>query len=66
MGFFCTDFEILYVKRFMTLNVQQLVHLGRLYTQNSFSLKDKNGIILKVIRGTQNIDNQIISCISFV
>lgn len=50
----------------MTLNVQQLVHLGRLYTNNSFSLKDKNGIILKVIRGTQNIDNQIISCIYFV
>lgn len=50
----------------MTLNVQQIVHLGRLYTHNSFSLKDKNGIILKVIRGTQNIDNQIISCIYFV
>ena len=70
---FCADFEILYEKCFMTLNVHQLVHLadsvrylGPLYTHSCFSFEDKNGSILKMIQGTQYIDNQIITGISFV
>lgn len=70
---FCENFESLYSRSFMTLNVHQLVHmaegvrcLGPLYTHSCFPFEDKNGFILKLIRGTQNIDNQIITGISFV
>lgn len=57
----------------MTLNIHQLVHLsdsvrtlGPLYTHSCFSFEDKNGFLLKTIRGTQNIDSQIITGIAFV
>ncbi|KAK3085913.1 hypothetical protein FSP39_010520, partial [Pinctada imbricata] len=70
---FCGKFEDLYSRSFMTLNMHQLVHLadgvrclGPLYTHSCFPFEDKNGIVLKMIRGTQNIDNQIITGISFI
>ncbi|XP_061183192.1 uncharacterized protein LOC133191454 [Saccostrea echinata] len=70
---FCEHFENLYSRSFMTLNVHQLVHmaqgvrcLGPLYTHSCFPFEDKNGFILKLIRGTQNIDNQIITGVSFI
>ncbi|XP_062599997.1 uncharacterized protein LOC134261585 [Saccostrea cucullata] len=70
---FCADFEYLYEKCFMTLNIHQLVHLadsvrvlGPLYTHSCFSFEDKNGFLLKMIQGTQNIDSQIVTGISFV
>jgi len=70
---FCKEFASLYHERFMTLNMHQLVHLpdsvrqlGPLYTHSCFSFEDKNGVILKMIRGTQCIDNQITTGISFV
>ena len=70
---FCEHFEDLYSRSFMTLNVHQLVHmaegvrcLGPLYTHSCFPFEDKNGFILKLIRGTQNIDNQIITGVSFI
>jgi len=70
---FCKNFELLYDKCFMTLNVHQLVHLadsvrylGHLYTHSCFPYEDKNGFVLQTIRGTQNIDTQTITGISFV
>lgn len=57
----------------MTLNIHQLDHLsdsvrtlGPLYTHSCFPIKDKIGFLLKTIRGTQNIDSQIITGISLV
>ena len=70
---FCENFATLYNECYMTLNVHQLVHivdsvrqLGPLYTHSCFPFEDKNGFVLKQIRGTQNIDNQIITGVSFV
>lgn len=59
---FCELFADLYDDRFMRLNVHQLLHLsdartlGPLYTHSCFSFEDKNGVLLKMIKGTQNID----------
>lgn len=70
---FCELFADLYDVRFMRLNVHQLLHLpdsvrtlGPLYTHSCFSFEDKNGVLLKMIRGTQNIDNQIVTGVSFI
>ena len=70
---FCEQFSTLYDECYMTLNVHQLLHLadsvrdlGPLYTHSCFSFEDKNGFVLKTIRGTQNIDSQIVTGISFV
>ena len=70
---FVKHFAFLYDKCHMTLNIHQLVHLadsvlslGPLYTHSCFSFEDKNGILLRMIRGTQNIDNQIITGVSFL
>lgn len=70
---FCESFAVLYDDRFMRLNVHQLLHLpdsvrtlGPLYTHSCFSFEDKNGVLLKMIRGTQNIDNQIVTGVSFI
>lgn len=65
---FCELFADLFDVRFMRLNVHQLLHppdsaktLGPLNTHSCFSFEDKNGVLLKMIRGTQNIDNQIVT-----
>ena len=70
---FCKHFAELYSECYLTLNVHQLVHLadsvrylGPLYTHSCFSFEDKNGIVLKMIKGTQGIDNQIITGVSFL
>ena len=53
--------------------MHQLVHLadsvrqlGPLYTHSCFPFEDKNGFLLKTIKGTQNIDSQMVTGISFV
>jgi len=70
---FVKMFGVLYDKCSITLNFHQLVHLadsvrylGPLYTHSCFPFEDKNGILLKMIRGTQNIDNQIMTGVSFL
>lgn len=70
---FVKDFISLYDLSFTTLNFHQLLHLADsviclwpLYTQSCFHFEDKNGVLLKIIRGTQNIENQIITGISFL
>ena len=69
---FCRGFRELYEERYETLNVHQLLHLadnvrdlGPLYTHSCFSFEDKNGFILKLIHGTQFIDSQILTAVSF-
>ncbi|WAR27548.1 LOW QUALITY PROTEIN: hypothetical protein MAR_013252 [Mya arenaria] len=59
-------FSTLYGTCFMTLNLHQLVRLadsvrtlGPLFTHSCFPFEDKNGVLLNMIQGTQNIDNQI-------
>jgi hypothetical protein len=70
---FVSQFSCLYDTCYMTLNLHQLVHLadsvrtlGPLYTHSCFPFEDKNGILLRMICGTQNIDNQIITGVSFL
>lgn len=57
----------------MTLNLHQILHmadsvryLGPLYSHSCCSFEDHNGVLLKMIRATQNIDNQITTGISFI
>ena len=40
--------------------------LGPLYTHSYFSFEDKNGFILRLIHGTQFIDNQILSAVALI
>lgn len=70
---FCEGVAHFYDECFMRLNVHQLLHLadcvrylGPLYTSSCFSFEDKNGVLLKMIKGTQNIDSQIVTGVSFV
>ena len=67
---FCKSFSSLYQERFYTLNIHQLLHLvddvrdlGQLHTHSCFTFEDKNGFILKLIHGTQSVNNQIISAV---
>ena len=69
---FCSSFPRLYAARFTTMNIHQLLHLvddvrdlGPLFTHSCFHFEDKNGFILKFINGTQSIDRQILSAVSF-
>lgn len=50
---FCKTFSTLYNNRYMTLNIDQLVHLvdsvrelGPLYTHSCFPYEDNNGFVL--------------------
>lgn len=66
-------FESLYGKKYMTLNLHQLVHLtdcvrhtGPLYVNNCFIFEDFNGFIVKHIHGTQGIDTQLANIVSML
>ena len=55
----------------MTINIHSLLHLpetvkelGPLYVYSLFHFEDKNGYILKLIHGTQNIPFQLASAVS--
>lgn len=70
---FYENFSELYEECYMTLNLHQLLHLadsvrylGPLYTSSCFSFENNNGFLLKMIRGTQSIDKQITTGISFI
>lgn len=69
---FCSSFPAIYAARFTTMNIHRLLHLvddvrdlGPLFTHSCFHFEDKNGFILKFINGTQSIDGQILSAVSF-
>lgn len=64
-------FDKLYPIRHMTINIHSLLHLpstvlelGPLYLYSLFHFEDKNGYILKLIHGTQNIPLQLASAVS--
>ena len=66
-------FPYLYELRYQTINIHNLLHLpqsvrelGPLWTNSCFHFEDKNGYILKMIRGTQNVASQIVTAVSFV
>ena len=70
---FVADFEKLYAKRFLTLNVHRCLHLadqveagGPLFCYSCFPFEDKNGYILKMIQGARHVDSQVVSAISMV
>ena len=69
---FVEKFQILYYLRHCTLNLHQLIHLvdqvrqlGALWTHACFTFEDKVRVILKFIHGSQSIDSQIVTAVSF-
>lgn len=73
LEYFCFMFPFLYDLRYQTINVHNLLHLpqavrelGPLWTHSCFHFEDKNGYILKMIHGTQNVSSQIVTAVSFV
>lgn len=70
---FCSQMGPLYGKRYETANVHLLVHLadsvralGPLWTHSCFHFEDKNGYLLRLIHGTQNIPMQMINAVKLV
>lgn len=64
-------FSGLYDVKYMTLNVHQLLHLadevrnlGPLHSFSCFSFEDKNGFVLKMIRGSRHVDSQVLNAIT--
>jgi hypothetical protein len=67
------DTALLLEKKYMTLNLHQLVHLtdcvrhtGPLSVNNCFIFEDFNGFIVKHIHGTQGIDSQLANIVSML
>lgn len=63
----------LYGARYMTANVHLLVHLadsvrtlGPLWTHSCFHFEDKNGYLLCLIQGTQNIPVQMVNAVKII
>ncbi|XP_056462598.1 uncharacterized protein LOC130402460 [Gadus chalcogrammus] len=70
---FCSQMCDLYGERYLTANVHLLVHLadsvralGPLWTHSCFHFEDKNGYLLRLIHGTQNIPIQMVSAVKLV
>ncbi|XP_078533887.1 LOW QUALITY PROTEIN: uncharacterized protein LOC144820125 [Lissotriton helveticus] len=66
-------FNDLYEKRFLTMNVHQLVHLvdsvratGPLFTANCFVFEDLNGFLLQHVHGTVGIETQILDAVNMI
>lgn len=64
---FCSDIDHLYGQEQLTFNVHQLVHLplsverwGPLWATSAFRFENNNGLLLKLIHGTQQISMQIV------
>lgn len=60
---FCHQFEGLYGRRYMTLNVNSLFHLtdcvrelGSLWVYSCFYFENQNGILKSLVHGTQQVD----------
>lgn len=65
---FCIKFDHYYGARHYTANIHNLVHLcdnvrdaGPLWAFSCFPFEDKNGFLLKLFHGTQNVAFQIVS-----
>ena len=62
-----------YGLRYATMNIHQFINLvddaldlGPLYTHDLFAMEDKNRELLNFINGTQQIDSQITTAISYI
>ena len=70
---YCFKMEVYYSKRCMTANLHHLLHLpqsvynnGPLFMYSCFPFEGKNGQLLRLIKGTQHIDQQIIEAIGIM
>lgn len=70
---FCSQMANLYGERFETTNIHLLVHLadsvrdlGPLWTHSCFHFEDKNGYLIRLIHGTQNIQIQMVHAVRLV
>ena len=70
---FCLMMGPLYGERYETANVHYLVHLvdnvealGPLWTHSCFHFEDKNGFLLKLVHGTQNVQFQLVTAVSII
>lgn len=70
---FCSQMSGLYGERYMTANLHLLVHLadsvralGPLWTHSCFHFEDKNGYLLRLIHGTQNIPAQMVNAVKTI
>lgn len=70
---FCSQMSGLYGERYMTANMHLLVHLadsvralGPLWTHSCFHFEDKNGYLLRLIHGTQNIPVQMVNAVKTI
>ena len=70
---FCFMMAPLYGERYETANVHYLVHLvdnvralGPLWTHSCFHFEDKNGFLLKLLHGTQNVQFQLVTAVSII
>lgn len=70
---FCSQMSGLYSERYMTANIHLLVRLsdsiralGPLWTHSCFHFKDKNGHLLRIIHGTQNIPVQLVNAVKII
>ncbi|KAK7880001.1 hypothetical protein WMY93_033332 [Mugilogobius chulae] len=70
---FCSQMANLYGERYETANVHLLVHLadsvrdlGPLWTHSCFHFEDKNGYLLRLTHGTQNISMQMVHAVKLV
>ena len=68
---FVYHFDQIYPRHYMTINIHSLLHLhetvkdlGPLYVYSLFHFEDKNGYILKLVHGTQNIPFEFASAVS--
>ena len=68
---FCQQFEVLYSQRYMSANVHLLLHLpntvrqlGPLWVFSCFYFEGQNGMLKRLVHGTQHIDKQIIKSFS--
>jgi len=69
---FCRQFEVLYGQRYMSANVHLLLHLpstvrqlGPLWVFSCFYFEGQNGVLKRLVHGTQHIDKQIITSFSY-
>lgn len=70
---FCSQMGSLYGERYLTANVHLLVHLsdsvralGPLWIHSCFHFEDKNGHLLCLIHGTQNIPMQMVNAVKLI
>ena len=67
---YCFKMHVYYSEQCMTSNVHHLLHLphvvakfGPLFVYSCFSFESMNGNLLRLIKGTQHVDQQIIEAI---